>query len=82
MARFVELRKGGGGKVAINPDLVTQVRSSTGAFTDIFFNGQQVAVEGAFEDIVALLAGGEAPASPPPPAEPNDGMIFSRVGRV
>jgi len=46
--RLVVLRKGGGGKVAVNPDLVTYVRSAAGAFTDIFFDGQQVAVEGTF----------------------------------
>jgi hypothetical protein len=42
------LKKGGGGKVAINPDQVAFVRSAAGAFTDVFFNGQQVAVEGSF----------------------------------
>lgn len=55
MARFVVLRKGGGGKVAINPDQVAFVRSAAGAFTDVFFNGQQVAVEGSFDEIVKVL---------------------------
>jgi hypothetical protein len=50
------MRKGGGGKVAVNPDLVTHVRSANGAFTDIFFEGQQVAVEGTFEEVVARLS--------------------------
>jgi hypothetical protein len=72
VARFVVLRKGGGGKVAINPDQVAFVRSAAGAFTDVFFNGQQVAVEGSFDEIVKLLAipdasannnGGEQPRS-------------------
>ena len=65
MARLVVMRKGGGGKVAINPDLVTHVRSATGAFTDIFFDGHQVAVEGTFEEVVARLAGKDR--------EPEDG---------
>ena len=56
MARLVVMRKGGGGKVAVNPDLVTHVRSANGAFTDIFFEGQQVAVEGTFEEVVARLS--------------------------
>ncbi|HYJ53778.1 MAG TPA: hypothetical protein VEW04_11460 [Allosphingosinicella sp.] len=55
MARFIVLKKGGGGKVAINPDQVAFVRSAAGAFTDVFFNGQQVAVEGSFDEIVKLL---------------------------
>ncbi|TMJ17432.1 MAG: hypothetical protein E6G92_14035 [Alphaproteobacteria bacterium] len=71
MAKFVVLRKGGGGKVAINPDQVAFVRSAAGAFTDVFFNGQQVAVEGSFDEIVKLLGlpdaasngGGEQPRS-------------------
>jgi hypothetical protein len=63
VAKFVVLRKGGGGKVAINPDQVAFVRSAAGAFTDVFFNGQQVAVEGSFDEIVKLLALPEAPAS-------------------
>ena len=57
MARLIVLRKGGGGKVAVNPDLVTHVRSANGAFTDIFFEGQQVAVEGTFDEVVARLSG-------------------------
>jgi hypothetical protein len=50
------MKKGGGGKVAINPEQVTHVRSATGAFTDVFFDGQQVAVEGTFEEVVALMS--------------------------
>ena len=58
------MRKGGGGKVAINPDLVTHVRSANGAFTDVFFEGQQVAVEGTFEDVVRQLSAPERRAAP------------------
>ena len=65
MARLIVMRKGGGGKVAINPDRVTHVRSAAGAFTDIFFDGQQVAVEGTFEEVVTRLS---APERRPPPA--------------
>ena len=56
MAKFVVLKKGGGGRVAINPEQVTYIRSATGAFTDVFVNGQQVAVEGTFEEVVRRLA--------------------------
>ena len=57
MAKLVVLKKGGGGRVAINPEQVTHIRSAAGAFTDVFFNGHQVAVEGTFEEVVALLSG-------------------------
>jgi hypothetical protein len=56
LVKLVVFKKGGGGKVAINPEQVTHVRASAGAYTDIFMGGQQVAVEGSFEEIVALLS--------------------------
>lgn len=56
MARLIVMRKGGGGKVAINPEAVAFIRSATGAFTDVFLSGQQVAVEGTFEDVVRQLS--------------------------
>ena len=59
MPRLIVMRKGGGGKVAINPELVTHVRSANGAFTDIFFENQQVAVEGTFEEVVGRLSAPE-----------------------
>jgi hypothetical protein len=71
--RLVVLRKGGGGKVAINPELVTHVRSAAGAFTDIFFDGHQVAVEGTFEEVVRQLSPPERRVPPPenPPGDAN-----------
>jgi len=49
-------RGGAGGQVAINLDLITQVRSSVGPFTDIHFLGQEfVTVEGQFTQVVARL---------------------------
>ena len=83
MARLVVMRKGGGGKVAINPDMVTFVRSATGAFTDIFFEGQQVAVEGSFDEVVVRLSGDERRpvAAPADPGEAQRGMAFNRLGR-
>jgi hypothetical protein len=58
MAKLIVFNRGGaGGKVAINADLVTDVRSA-GAFTDIFCGGRQIAVEGSFEQVVSILAGG------------------------
>ena len=68
MAKLVVFKKGGGGKVAINPEQVTHVRSAAGAFTDVFFGGQQVAVEGSFEEIVALLAPARSARPPRRPA--------------
>jgi len=88
LAKLVVMRKGGGGKVAINPEQVTHVRSAAGAFTDIFFDGHQVAVEGTFEEVVARLSGAD-----PKKAEDSDfgipgsdrrldsGLVFSRPRR-
>jgi ApbE superfamily uncharacterized protein (UPF0280 family) len=55
---LVTMKRGGaGGQVAINIDLITQVRSSAGALTDIHFIGQDfVTVEGHFPQVVARLA--------------------------
>ena len=82
MAKLVVLKKGGGGRVAINPEQVTHIRSAAGAFTDVFFNGQQVAVEGTFEEIVALLSDNNRRA----PQEARDlteqkGLAFGPFGR-
>ena len=44
MAKLIMFKRGGAaGKVAINADLVTDVRSA-GPFTDIFCGGRQIAV--------------------------------------
>jgi hypothetical protein len=81
------MRKGGGGKVAVNPDLVTHVRSAAGAFTDIFFDGHQVAVEGTFEEVVARLSASDRKAELERRAENGErrdggeGMAFSRAAR-
>lgn len=83
MAKLVVMKKGGGGKVAINPDQVTHVRSATGAFTDVFFDGQQVAVEGTFEEVVALLSdvNRRAPHAVQELPEGQRGLAFSRFDR-
>jgi hypothetical protein len=84
LAKFLVMRKGGGGKVAINPDLVTHIRSANGAFTDVFFEGQQVAVEGAFEDVVRQLSAVERRAPAAAGAQPradDAGLVFGRVER-
>ena len=58
MARFVTMKRGGQpGKVAINVDMVTDVRSSAGAFTDVYCGAHQITVEGSFESVLALLTG-------------------------
>ena len=86
MAKLIVMRKGGGGKVAINPDLVTHVRSAAGAFTDIFFDGHQVAVEGTFEEVVARLSGQEVKPLGGGGVEnerrsDSIGLVFGRPGR-
>jgi len=90
VARLIVMRKGGGGKVAVNPDLVSHVRSASAAYTDIFFEGQQVAVEGSFEEVVARLTvperwPGEPAARRDAQGEarhdPDGGFIFGRVER-
>lgn len=68
MARLVIFKKGGEpGDVAINPDRVTHVRTSSGPFTDIWFAETRVAVEGSFAQVVSRLNGEEGqPAQPQP----------------
>jgi hypothetical protein len=56
--RLVIMKKAGEpGKVAINPDLVTHLRSGPGNFVDMFFGEVKVAVEGTFEDVCNRLCG-------------------------
>ena len=83
MAKLVVMKKGGGGRVAINPEQVTHVRSATGAFTDVFFDGHQVAVEGTFEEVVALLSEKrQTPQASSDPAETQQrGLAFGRFDR-
>ena len=82
LAKLLVMRKGGGGRVAINPELVTHVRSANGAFTDVFFEGQQVAVEGTFEDVVRQLSAPERRAAPAPQPGPNeDGLVLGTADR-
>lgn len=82
MAKLVTFKKGGGGKVAINPEQVTHVRSAAGAFTDVFMGAQQVAVEGSFEEVVQLLAGYDRRAAQPPAplAASQTGLALNRSG--
>ena len=83
MAKLVVMKKGGGGRVAINPEQVTHVRSATGAFTDVFFDGQQVAVEGTFEEVVTLLSdfNRRTPPAPSELPEGQRGLAFGRFDR-
>lgn len=79
MAKLVVLKKGGGGQVAVNPEMVTHVRSAAGAFTDIFVGGQQIAIEGTFDEIVHQLSAPTRRAAdgPPAPAEGQRGLTFN-----
>ena len=83
MAKLVVMKKGGGGRVAINPEQVTHVRSATGAFTDVFFDGHQVAVEGTFEEVVALLSdhNRRMPQAQADAPEGQKGLAFGRFDR-
>ena len=67
MTQFVILKRAGeSGKVAVNPALVTEVRSSSGPYIDIHFGEHRVAVEGTLQQVVALLSR-PTPAQEPPP---------------
>ena len=67
MTQFVILKRAGEpGKVAINPALVTEVRSSSGPFIDIHFGEHRVAVEGTLQQVVAQLSK-PAPVQEAPP---------------
>lgn len=77
MAKLVVLKKGGGGRVAINPEQIAFIRSATGAFTDVFLNGQQVAVEGTFDEVVRCLATPERRAAEPQPPDEGPKLAFS-----
>lgn len=58
--RLVVVKKAGEpGKVAINPALVTHLRSGPGNFVDVFFGDVKVAVEGTFEELSNRLSGEE-----------------------
>ena len=68
--KLVIMKRGGEpGEVAINPDLVTHVRATSGAFTDIHFGEYRIAVEGTLHQVIARLASSaEQPSSAPAPA--------------
>jgi hypothetical protein len=67
VTQFVILKRAGeAGKVAVNPALVTEVRSSSGPFIDIHFGEHRVAVEGTLQQVIAML--GNPPDKQPAPA--------------
>jgi len=78
MARLIVMRKGGGGKVAINPEHVTHVRSASGAFTDIFIGDQQIAVEGTFDETVSRLTTPDPALTQAREQARQSGMSFER----
>jgi hypothetical protein len=60
LVQLVVFKKAGEpGKVAINPALVTHLRSGPGNFVDLYFGDVKVAVEGTFEGVVNTLCGAE-----------------------
>jgi hypothetical protein len=61
--KLVILKKGGEPvEVAVNPALITDVRSTPGQFTEIYFGDHRVTVEGTFRQVVDKLSGGEVSA--------------------
>jgi hypothetical protein len=69
VAQFAILKRAGeAGRVAVNPALVTEVRSSSGPFIDIHFGDHRVAVEGSLQQVIAKLSRPEQPAVEPTPA--------------
>jgi hypothetical protein len=67
--KLVVLKKGGeAGEVAINPDLVTHIRSAAGPFTDVWFGAHRISVEGSFRSVVSALSA-ECPSEAPGPAK-------------
>ena len=66
MTQFVILKRAGeSGKVAVNPALVTEVRSSSGPFIDIHFGDHRIAVEGTLQQVIAMLSRGDQAEAPP-----------------
>lgn len=64
--RLVVMKRGGQpGNIAINPELVTYVRSSSGPFTDVHFGEHLVSVEGTFDQVIARLCGDTNAAQQP-----------------
>lgn len=59
MQLVVFKKAGEPGKIAINPDQVTHLRSGPGNFVDLYFGDVKVAVEGSFESVVNTLSGTE-----------------------
>jgi hypothetical protein len=65
--KLIVMKRGGQpGYYAVNPELVTYVRSSSGPFTDIHFGEHQVSVEGSFQQVMAKLTGELDPTAQPP----------------
>jgi len=60
--KLIVMKKGGEpGEIAINPELVTYVRTASGPFTDVYFGEHRVTVEGTFNQVVAKLTGAVEP---------------------
>lgn len=65
--KLIVMKKGGEpGEIAINPELVTYVRTASGPFTDVYFGDHRVAVEGSFHQVVARLTGQAEPQQAAP----------------
>jgi hypothetical protein len=70
LTQFVILKRAGEpGKVAVNPAMVTELRSSSGPYIDVHFGDHRVAVEGTLQQVIALLSKPEDAPREPPVAE-------------
>ena len=70
LTHFVILKRAGEpGKVAVNPAMVTELRSSSGPFIDVHFGEHCVAVEGSLQQVIAMLSRPDEPPREAPVAE-------------
>jgi hypothetical protein len=79
--QYTVFRRGGEpGTVAINPDQVTEVRSSPGPYTDIHFGDHRIAVEGTFDQVVARLSSGNTNGAGAVEPMQVEGWLARQVG--
>jgi hypothetical protein len=79
LTQFVTFKRAGeSGRVAVNPAMVTELRSTTGPFIDIHFGDHRVAVEGTLQQVIAMLSTPTASARETPLGDSWLGASASR----